>query len=74
MPTLTNCTRCDGTGFLNIEQVDEENLKYFDETGDHQIILDWMEKYDGEHDVAECDCCDGSGQHDYDTEKTFNCM
>ena len=36
------CTRCEGTGFLNLEQVDDETLDRFDKTGDHQIILDWI--------------------------------
>ena len=29
-----NCTRCEGTGFLNLGQVDEETLSRFDQTGD----------------------------------------
>jgi hypothetical protein len=37
-----NCTRCGGTGFLNIEQVDDETLAKFHESGDVQIILDWI--------------------------------
>jgi hypothetical protein len=38
------CTRCDGTGFLNLEQVDGDILAKFTETGDHQIILDWIDE------------------------------
>ena len=37
-----NCTRCDGTGFLNLFQVDTETLNKFDETGDINVILDWI--------------------------------
>ncbi len=87
MTTFT-CTRCEGTGFLNLEQVDEATLKRFDESGDKQVILDWIEERDAKaqesggcschicppcsyctdyaHDVDLCDCCDGSGQHDWD--------
>jgi len=39
-----NCTRCQGTGFLNLEQVDEEALARFEATGNHQIILDWIDE------------------------------
>lgn len=89
MPTFT-CTRCGGSGFLNLEQVDDATLKRFDETGDKSIILAWIDdrnakaaEYGGcycaamrmppcsyctdyAHDVDLCDCCDGSGQHDWD--------
>jgi len=36
------CTRCGGTGFLNIDQVDAETLAIFDDTGDHDVILEWI--------------------------------
>jgi|GEM_PF-2227031 len=42
------CTRCKGTGFLNIDQVDDETLKKFDETGDHNLILNWISDRDAE--------------------------
>ena len=52
------CTRCDGTGFLNIDQVDSETLKKFDETGDVAVIAAWLEgNMDLDHDVQVCDCC-----------------
>lgn len=65
------CTRCQGTGFLNLHQVDEETLKNFEKTGDYQIILDWIAHND-DHDVTYCDCCgdgrtgwyDDPGEHD----------
>ena len=48
------CTRCDGTGFLNIEQVRED-------LADPGDILKWIANNDG-HDVSVCDCCgDGEG-------------
>ena len=33
------CTRCDVTGFLNLRQVEDETLTYFEAAGDHEIIL-----------------------------------
>lgn len=64
------CTRCDGTGFLNLEQVDDQVLEQYEKTGDTKIILDWIER-ENDHDVSVCDCCgDGEdwygepGQHD----------
>lgn len=53
------CTRCDGTGFLNIEQVPDADKMEIDET------LQWM-KANSEHDVTVCDCC-GDGSDWYGT-------
>ncbi len=71
-----HCTRCEGTGFLNADQIPSE---VFDE--DIVAILKWIEEQDSEtHDVQICDCCgdDGGwgydpGEHGYD-ESTFDCM
>lgn len=54
------CTRCEMTGFLNLHQVDEETLARFNESGDPQTILNWMDAHTN-HDVAPCDCC-GNGE------------
>jgi hypothetical protein len=54
------CTHCEGTGFLNIHQVDEATLKMFDETGSHEVIKEWIVNNDS--DVQVCDCC-GDGHH-----------
>ncbi len=66
------CTRCEGTGFLNLHQVDEATLMKFNDTGDPQIIWDWIAA-NVDHDVCICDCCsDGEcwysvgGEHDPD--------
>ena len=49
------CTRCQGTGFLNIHQVPEEiNMDL-----SRVPILEWIRTTEG-HDVAVCDCC-GNG-------------
>lgn len=51
-----NCTRCDGTGFLNIDQLPEDEDFY-----DVARIERWMKENSG-HDVMICDCCgDGTG-------------
>jgi len=55
------CTRCDNTGFLNLDQVDDVSRKQFDEAGEHQIILDWIKAQTEPHDVSVCDCC-GNGE------------
>ncbi len=55
------CTVCDGTGFLNISQVDDETLRMFDNTGDTAVIDSWMAQNE-ENDVQICGCCgDGCG-------------
>lgn len=59
----TNCTRCGGTGFLNIEQVPEKVVSEFFGTMDHNIILCWASGADA-HDVQVCDCC-GNGEDWY---------
>jgi hypothetical protein len=52
-----HCTRCDGSGFLNLEQVDAETLKAFDESGNHQIILDWIKARNTElASIGGCSC------------------
>ena len=51
------CTRCQGTGFLNIEQIpNERDLE-------RKEILEWIKRNTG-HDVQVCDCCgDGDDWH-----------
>jgi len=48
------CTRCEGTGFLNLHQIDEDNV--LDDGVD--AILMWIQTHDN-HDVMICDCCGG---------------
>lgn len=38
------CTRCEGTGFLNIDQVDDNILKEFHNNGDVSLILNWIDE------------------------------
>lgn len=44
------CTRCDGSGFLNLHQCPEEIH------GDIEKVLLWI-KDNTEHNVSVCDCC-----------------
>lgn len=53
------CTRCEGTGFLNLDQINEDPI--VDE--DHESILKWLEK-NTDNDVQVCDCC-GDGEEWY---------
>jgi len=49
---MMNCTRCQGTGWLNIEQVP-----------DGEPVAEWAHANTG-HDVQVCDCC-GDGEDWY---------
>ncbi len=44
MACLFYCTRCEGTGFLNLQQVPAKTLDTFEATGEHQVILDWIDE------------------------------
>lgn len=54
------CTRCEGTGFLNIHQL-PDSIDAFDT----DAVLKWIEENDN-HDVQICDCC-GNGEDWYGT-------
>jgi DnaJ-class molecular chaperone len=54
----TICTRCEGTGFLNLEQVDDATCEIYDDTGDVEVIRNWMATHE-DSDVSVCDCCGG---------------
>lgn len=58
----TTCTRCESTGFLNVHQLPEAELKKLDD-GDLDAILKWIAENKG-HDVQVCDCC-GDGDDWY---------
>lgn len=49
------CTRCEGTGFLNVQQLPDELLGSGVEDW-HTLILNWIKNNIG-HDVSICDCC-----------------
>ncbi len=56
---MLNCTRCEGTGFLNIDQISEDiDVDHFDA---HEI-LEWLNQTTaGVYDTTVCDCC-GDGE------------
>ncbi len=55
------CTRCEGTGFIDLEQLPESVPEQFDEQNP-DWLLNWLIKNGGECDTAVCDCCgDGEG-------------
>ena len=47
-----NCTRCEGTGFLNLHQTEKDGVW----DGDIDLILLWIDTHN-DHDVQICDCC-----------------
>lgn len=62
------CTRCQGTGFLNIHQLPDELqiigfLNGFETDNWHEYVLMWINNNDN-HDVSVCDCC-GDGEYWY---------
>lgn len=55
------CTRCDGSGFLNVDQIDDVALDRFEDSPDFvEAVMGWMKSNEG-HDVMVCDCC-GNGE------------
>lgn len=57
----TNCTRCDGTGFLNLHQIPETELTEI-EVDLVNRVQEWIKQQLEPHDVQVCDCCgDGEG-------------
>lgn len=55
------CTRCDGTGFLNMHQIPDNIRKLYDLNGDVEMIIEWIADNE-DHDVQVCDCC-GNGEN-----------
>lgn len=52
------CTRCQGTGFLNLHQIDDPAVT----DGGVEKIERWIKAQTEPHDVQVCDCCgDGEG-------------
>ena len=62
---MTSCTRCEGTGFLNLDQIPNKVLEQFDSEGCFEIIEEWINENNG-HDAQVCDCC-GDGEDWYGT-------
>ena len=65
----TNCTRCDGTGFINLHQIPDGELTAMD-SDLVSLVPKWIEAQTEPTDVSVCDCCGDSvswfgvpGQH-----------
>lgn len=60
----TTCTRCDGTGFINLHQIPEDELSKLDDdlVG---MVPSWI-GHNPDTDVSVCDCC-GDGEDWYGT-------
>lgn len=54
------CTRCKGTGFLNVESIDESELT----DTSIESIKAWIDRQTSPHDVSVCDCC-GDGDSEW---------
>jgi hypothetical protein len=64
----TTCTRCEGTGFLNLFQI--PNIEQFE--GNIEAIQNWITE-NSDHDVQICDCCgDGYGWYGFPGEHYNN--
>lgn len=50
------CTRCDNTGFLNLEQVPGSVIQSFEQTGENQVILDWIDEMKRAKERMGCSC------------------
>ena len=59
---MTTCTRCETTGFLNLNHIEDDKLELFESHGDfYENVKDWISSNE-DHDVQVCDCCgDGEG-------------
>jgi len=65
------CTRCDNTGWLNIEQLPDNIDGY-----NYEIVSEWVHNNEN-HDITECDCCgdcEVPGEHGINDNPVFNCM
>ena len=50
------CTRCQGTGFLNLHQLPASLQEVFRDEVWRETVLRWIDDHDT-HDVQVCDCC-----------------
>ena len=64
----TQCTRCDGSGFLNIEQLYDLGYGLVEMEGASAVLATIKELNDRnkKHDIGVCDCC-GDGESWYGT-------
>ena len=60
-----NCTRCEGTGFLNHEFIEDLVPSSIAECKDFHDQGLWLIENYQDHDVSVCDCC-GNGENWHD--------
>ena len=60
---MITCTRCEGTGFLNLHQIPDVELAVMS-TNMVELVPKWIEWQTEPCDVRVCDCC-GDGQSWY---------
>ena len=60
---MTTCTRCEGTGFLNLHQIPDAILAAMD-SDFRELVPKWIADQTEPHDVQVCDCC-GDGEEWY---------
>jgi hypothetical protein len=59
-----NCTRCQGTGFLNLQQIPDRDMALLGAAEHWELaVLSWIAS-EKDHDVQVCDCC-GDGDDWY---------
>lgn len=61
------CTRCDGSGFINLEQLDDGLIQQYENAPDPiDYMLDLIERVceHPDYEVSVCDCC-GDGEEWY---------
>jgi hypothetical protein len=56
----TTCTRCEGTGFLNLHQIADELAQFTCAELTFQFVQKFIEDHP-DHDVTICDCCGDEG-------------
>lgn len=60
----TTCTRCEGSGFLNLHQIPNDFILSIEDNPNWlNLILSWIDE-NKDNDVSICDCCgDGESWH-----------
>lgn len=67
-----NCTRCQGSGFLNLDHLEDRDHALLGASEDwHQALLGWITSKQVSEDIQVCDCC-GDGENWYGTPGEHN--
>ncbi len=61
-----SCGPCEGTGFINLDLIDDDEIiAEFEATDNEEVILRWIESHPEEEDVAICACCGTGAEGDW---------